>query len=217
MGFFSGFGFGDIVKAVAGPLTGGLFSAVDKPKADYSGAKNQISWRVADAKRAGIHPLAALGVPSMGPIVSQSNMAPWAADAASNLAGMASRREQETLAAEKLRSDIALNNAMRVESMSRTANNYVEGQKLHSDLARSRQALNASQDQTLKLMPGDLKLGPHASAQEFEDEYGDAASWVYGAGRLLNDTLDQLHGVVRKRFPNAPKSVDDPSYWKGLY
>lgn len=89
--------FGDIAKSVAGPLVGGLFDTVSKPKADYKGAKNQVTWRVQDAKRAGVHPLAALGLPSMGPVVSQSNMAPWAADAASNVAQVLSTREQAAM------------------------------------------------------------------------------------------------------------------------
>lgn len=36
-------------------------------------ANNAISWRVADAKRAGIHPLYALGAPTMSPAVSLGN------------------------------------------------------------------------------------------------------------------------------------------------
>lgn len=36
-------------------------------------AQNSVSWRVADAKRAGIHPLYALGAPTFSPAVSSSS------------------------------------------------------------------------------------------------------------------------------------------------
>lgn len=67
MGFFS-----SLVGAVAGPLVGGLLgSKSSKDAGDANAAlqrefaQNGIQWKVEDAKKAGVHPLYALGAPTI--------------------------------------------------------------------------------------------------------------------------------------------------------
>lgn len=193
MGFFSGFGFGDIVKSVAGPLTGGLFSAFDKPKADYSGAQNQISWRVADAKRAGIHPLAALGVPSMGPVVNSSNVAPWAADAASNLASMRADRDLAALSGRKLESEVSLNNALRAEAIARTSKTFAEQLKMQSDISLDRARANNAADQAYRYV-----YGP------------DGEKYLVGNNEVLPDPEVEIWDTVKR----GGRQVRE--YWRGI-
>lgn len=47
--------------AAAGSLAGGIFGAKEQGRVSREVAKNAVSWRVADARRAGISPLVALG------------------------------------------------------------------------------------------------------------------------------------------------------------
>lgn len=68
--------FGSIVSAVGG-LAGGLLSAKSQRSANAANAamqkefaQNGIRWKVADAKAAGLHPLAALGAQTMSPSAS---------------------------------------------------------------------------------------------------------------------------------------------------
>ena len=75
MGFFDGGGFGEAIGGAVGGLLGGVGSIVGAGmsganaaainQANYEHqkefAQNGIRWRVADAKAAGLHPLAALG------------------------------------------------------------------------------------------------------------------------------------------------------------
>lgn len=60
---------GDIGSALsgAGALASGFgFGSGDAPEVDYKGAKKGIRWRVRDARKAGIHPLYAMGAPGVG-------------------------------------------------------------------------------------------------------------------------------------------------------
>jgi len=58
------------IGAVLGGL-GSLFGG--KQKTDYTGMKKGVQWRVADAKAAGIHPLAAMGLPLASPMVTSGS------------------------------------------------------------------------------------------------------------------------------------------------
>lgn len=76
MGFFSG-GFGGIASGVLGALGGALDASHDRDLARMNQNwqrevyQNQIQWKAADARKAGLHPLAALG----GGAYSASNVA----------------------------------------------------------------------------------------------------------------------------------------------
>lgn len=80
MGFFDG-GFGGIVSGVLGAIGGASGSALDaahdrdlaRMNADFQREvyQNQLQWKAADARKAGLHPLAALG----GGSYSASNIA----------------------------------------------------------------------------------------------------------------------------------------------
>lgn len=61
MGFFDGFkdALGSVGSALSG--VGSVFGAVTNMNTQKQYAQNGIQWRVEDAKKAGIHPLAALG------------------------------------------------------------------------------------------------------------------------------------------------------------
>lgn len=83
-------GLGQIFSAIGGNLIGGIGDAIDananrnmtkdinsaQLAASREYATNGIQWRVADAKKAGIHPLAAMGLPlASAPTLSVGNSA----------------------------------------------------------------------------------------------------------------------------------------------
>lgn len=79
---------------IGSALLGGLFgSSAKKKELAYQRefAQHGIRWRVADAKAAGIHPLAALGSP--GAQYQPSNATPWA-DAARSIGEQLQQRTQ---------------------------------------------------------------------------------------------------------------------------
>lgn len=99
-------------------------------------AQNTIQWRVADAKKAGVHPLYALGAPAISPSVSfgSQGMGPAIAAAGQDLGRAASAymTPKETMSAATLAQSSQQNaaNMLRLENM-----------QLQNDLLRSRLAV----------------------------------------------------------------------------
>ena len=103
----------EAVAGAASSLLGGLFgdSAADKANAQQMDlAKNSISYRVADAKRAGIHPLYAIGAPTMSTTMQTSPMGNAIANAGQSIAkgiGKAGEADARALAMEQGKANIA--------------------------------------------------------------------------------------------------------------
>lgn len=132
---------GAAIGAVGG-LAGGLLSSSSnknmvQKQLDLQRdlALNSISYKVADAKRAGIHPLYALGAPSMGisPIAIEDKLGPALADASQNIGSTISKMQRQDattmdqLNMQLLKSQIAESDARRG--------------LLDSEAARNRQSL----------------------------------------------------------------------------
>lgn len=141
--------------SAGGSLLGGLLGSKSNDKAtaaNIDAQKNAVSWRVADAKRAGIHPLAALGVPTAGPVATASNaLGEGIAGAGQAVANYASNREMADLQRQQIEANIAKTYADRAASItasgaSLTQQRWIEQQIMDSKLQRARQALNAQQD-----------------------------------------------------------------------
>lgn len=219
---------GSLLGAAAGSAADSLFPSPD-PYTKH--LKRSIQWRVADAKAAGVHPLFALGASIGSPVYpSGGNSSQVAADVASGVSygfGAPQRATQQKMATET-------HGAALTESASRTKSNLASAARdeaaaleLQSRMARNIQRANAIQDKvglggntvTLPGLGAELKTGPSTTAQEFEDEYGDAASWVYGIGRLGVDSWNSARKAVRKKstlvVPRGRKTRTDPL--RGLY
>lgn len=179
---------GALISAGAS-LIGGAFgrkSRSDEVKFQRQQAKNKISWTVEDAKRAGIHPLAALGSPAAGSFaapVGGSPMGDAVGDAGAAIGRAISPMMRERHAAEMsvLRSEAARNTA-EAEAVSRTAIQKVRRatQNIPSDIIES-----DNKGKRMSLGPGGVVLvPPGVSQQKLEDEIGEAAE-VYGFGRAM--------------------------------
>jgi hypothetical protein len=192
------------IIGAAGSLLGGLFGDDDAKKnraLQREFAQNQIRWKVADAKAAGLHPLAALGATSTPYNPVSSPMGQAVSDAASQLGRATSAAYEKELRAKNLENidaDIALKQAQTI--------GYIEEAKRASNLA-----LNSAPG-TPKIMPKYIEVYNRFTGKtEFmpNPDMGVEFPETYGAALLSNATMQD----IRK----SNKSVKRSSSKRGGY
>jgi len=207
-----------------GSLLGGLFgnkSAKKQAKQDYRRqkefAQNTIQWKVADAKKAGLHPLYALGASGS---FTPSNLAGGygTGDAIRDAAGAVAEGYAQSKAPPPGTPIGRLGQAQVELLESQEDRNSAEADLARSRAAREVQALNHTQDTQLfgngeipVTSSAPLKTGPlkpttpsrmggktirpdkrWSDAEEVEQRYGDAVSWLYG---LLPGAADAIKAI----------------------
>ena len=175
--------WGSVLGQVAGAIIGGNSTSSANSAnigMNYDFAKNGIQWRVEDAKKAGIHPLAALGAqthsPSIG-VMADTSVAQGVSAAAQSLAA----RKQNDLQSQLLEAQIQTQKAA-------AAKDAAEAEKIASDAA-------------LAKMPG-YTLGQQIHKATIDKVVENAASQnAFNATRLSNlsgqlseDWLGELGG-----------------------
>lgn len=195
----SGFPWGSLITA-GGSLLGGLFSdssdAANAQKINQQNlqasrefAQNRIQWTAEDAKKAGIHPLAALGAQTFSPptfqVPGQSRTGDAIGKGAEALGEAFTKLQLEGLKAsnEKTKAEAAL-----AAAQSRTV----------LAKARASESLKVAEPKfdALKWADKYLKVNPGFSdAEDFENRYGDIASEVFGLANLGADTYRNLKGT----------------------
>lgn len=183
-------------------------------------AQQGISWKVQDAKNAGIHPLAALGAQtsSFSPVsvgtVDMSNVGQDLGRAVKAMAAEQDREEQAKGEATKiaLQKGKLENDILKTEVASRRARMSQESGQVgppvplpRSGPVRTVDGLAVSDDKVkqseddipslAKFRPGGvpLKTNPYfADAQKMEDRYGEFAGDVFGLGNLPADMIYTL-------------------------
>lgn len=172
----------------------------------------QIQDRVADAKKAGIHPLYAIGAGGgASPTVSagvDNSMGNALADSGAilgNAVASASKRpsaqEAELLGLQKqqIKSNTDRNEAETILFLSEAARNIQNSNvRQESALLSAKELLDPSKPPkptTLYTPLGKSKTGPTTKQQEYEDEYGGFVGELYGMIRWLQD-----------QYNNAPKA-----------
>lgn len=168
-------------------------------------AQNGISWKVADANRAGIHPLYALGAPTMSPSVS--SFSPMG-EALSRTGQDVSRAMNATRSVEQR--DDAYSKTVQDMSLTRMG---LENDLLASKIQRLKVNSNPPlptgdsgvQAENQVVGEGELKdktelvtggknwdTSPEwSNAEEFENRYGDVGENLFGAMALVKDLIDQ--------------------------
>lgn len=177
--------FGAIVGGL-GALAGGLLSSHSKNKATASQHaiamqelayqkelhKNQVQWRVEDAKKAGIHPLAALGLssasysPVSGSIDTSGTDYSWLGDVGQNLnraiqQGKTQKEREQALVKQNQYDDIMLRKA-NAEADLAESTAASERLRLHRELFPSAPKANQNEDPQLpsgnSITPGTTPL-----------------------------------------------------------
>lgn len=162
--------------------------------------QNFIQWRVADAKKAGIHPLFALGAnsPSTFPISMGDNVGPALREAGQDI-GSATARMLDTQAKEKHQMDMALGAAQLSESDARR-------EMYLSEAARNRQAPGAP-------MPG-LGVQREGTVQgKFLNEHGQDVS---APGTGIIDLKPMEQSSAKEGNPDIVAG-EHPGYQEMLY
>nr|DAV46551.1 MAG TPA: minor capsid protein [Microviridae sp.] len=181
----------EAIANAAGSLIGGaasLWEGGKSRKLQKEAMQNGIQWRVADAQKAGVHPLYALGAPTFSP----SPVVTGAGDALSSMGQNVGR----ALNAGSSR-DTQLS-AFDVQVQDLTLKKFgLENELLASQIARMNQETLSKPAIPAVTMPsgaGRLIPGQSSTAQVVQDQYGDVVENVYGMWRLLNDAAKNIVG-----------------------
>lgn len=223
---------GDLISG-GSALLGGILGDKSASK-QYKLAKDQfnqqmdhsIRRRVEDAKRAGIHPLYALGA-SVGssPTImagqhgSGSALGDAVAAVGSNLAGSYQNRKANAEAARlaelkmhmeqresqaRINRDNAAARLDNVEAMARLSRNALATQAL-----ASRNTGEGTPDQSPMYLPvfGKRTPGPYSPQQYIEDQYGGVLGEAYGISRAAVEFNDYLSRLGSDYWRQATKPV----------
>lgn len=202
---------GEIISGI-GSIAGGLFGRSSAEKANKRNiqlqkdfAQKGIQWKVADAKAAGIHPLAALGAQTVAfspSVVGDNSLATGISQAGQDIGRAVNStrtQDQRINAVQRTASTLALE-GQALDNRGKEIQNAL----LASKLATSSQvgpAMQAASGATNTGIPGQnsskltrVDIGGYRSvpaqisdAQTFEDRYGEVVSSLAGAGIAAGD------------------------------
>lgn len=186
----------NVIGGASNWINNALFDPGSKDrKMQAAFAKNAIQWKVADANKAGVHPLYALGAPTMnyspvsvggggygGGSISGQDI--------SRAIGAGMPKSGQLSAYEQAVQDLTLQ-GMGLD------NEYKAAQ-----LARLRnEMLNKPALPEIKLPgPVPFQTGDSSKSQVVQDEYGDLIENVYGTGRLIYDSFTNLDKMMGGKF-----------------
>ena len=177
-------------------------SANKANKLQEDAAKHGVSWRVADAKKAGVHPLAALGMPSisMSPIaVGSSGLGEAGQSLDRAVAAGSTKSQRQNYVADRI-TDLQLegaaldNDIKRAElaSLVRRTMGPAGGAALIPNPEPNTARGADIGGQTVDLGLGEWTTSTLPTAEEIERQYGDIAQEAYGAGRFALDAFRNI-------------------------
>lgn len=154
--------------------------------------QNQMQWRKSDAQKAGLHPLAVLGMsPATGASsVVGDSLGSGISDAASKIGEYVASKDLHKLQVQEIQSRINLNEA--------------NAAKAASQAARTASGSNFSQDPEALIIGGEnVPRNPNYSdTQIIEDRYGDVGGAIYGLGVGVADAYHFLN----TKYPGRSQS-----------
>lgn len=196
-----------IAGDLGGTLIGGLLNwnsakleARHQERLQREFAQNAIQWKVADANKAGVHPLYALGAPTMGysPVsIGGADAMPSMGQDISRAIGAGMPREGQVSAFDAGVQDLTLKKF------------GLENELLAIQIAKAKQELfqkPALPSLTLPSGAGEFPGGPQAPAQKVQDRYGDIVENAYGIWSLIDDGLRWMTGPGKGKPSKGPKS-----------
>lgn len=198
--------------SAASSLAGGILGQMGNDKAARENWENQkalaqqgIEWRVRDAKRAGIHPLYALGAPTFNASPTNIGGSPLGEAIAQGGADISRAVLQTGTSNERL-------DALAVENA-----------KLNNDLLRAQIASQVKQNFASPPFPngkmnndtflpipdrsgGGLKVRHPGLAQEAENNYGEIGGEIFGGLALISDADEAFNGWMINTFGIDPRN-----------
>jgi hypothetical protein len=204
-----------------GDIIGGLFGASSQRKAlkaERHNLQNAVRWRVADAKAAGIHPLAALGMPSYGSNVQPNNALGEGIASAFN---KYSQRKANALAEERAALE---NQLLRSQIKSTDAETMLIGARSRTQLQGARAVTIGGATPTPSI-PGVVPVGPPAdltvvpwsndqvTSQSVADNFGEIQGEVHGLKNAAIDAWRNIFDPMREEW-YGPRPKANPRYKK---
>lgn len=194
----------------AGAVAGG--KVIDKlfpQKTDYSHLQKGIQWRVEDAKKAGIHPLYALGANISSPTVTTGSTG---SDLARSVIESDMRKDRKA-GGQAIRES----NARIKSHEASAARDFALAAKAESDVARAGQNMNTGQDYSAQDDVIDPRpravvsstgtkvyAGKGSPAQRGEDEYGE--SWeIENFMRYMRDVMGPRYQEFANKWFGSAK------------
>lgn len=211
MGFFSDL-VGGAVSSV-GSLAGGIIGSRNQAKANAANynaqkefAQNGISWRVADAKRAGIHPLFALGGSGATYSPSAQTVGDYNLGSVGNAMGQAIASRQSSF--ERSMQSEQLKNA-------KLQNSLLESQIANLDSERALSAMGQSLGGAVSRdLVKDASLGSKKKVTTFQKEMGSFNS-LKSVGEKFGVSLEVSPDGSVAVYPD-PNSTSGQSYSEGM-
>lgn len=188
-----------IIKGAGALIDAGVNWAWGEKQEDMQAkfARNAIQWKVKDAEKAGVHPLYALGAPTMSyspvSIGGASNFAEVGQDigraigAGTPKAGQISAYEAQV---QKLNlQGMGLDNEYKAAQLARLRNELLQKPALPPFT-----------------LPGDVSFQPGSQtpAQKWQDQYGDVVESAVGVPSVIYDSFTNLDKWLGGKFLGSP-------------
>jgi len=197
------------IASIGGSIVSGLFGQSAAKKAQQR-EDTSIQRRVADAKAAGIHPLAALGA-SVNPVTAIPSTGSAVGEGIKELASSIPK-ESENLQNELLRAQIrntdaqtsvaaATSRSLIAEAAAKTRGVLDQGPDLSDPLKSQRERSRISTGH------GNLQTSKSADAQTAEDRYGNAIEEIWGIKNLFEDYWNSPELPSRKGWNTIMKGL----------
>lgn len=177
---------------------GGRTTTGDAIKGQLAYDLNKFQHLASGAKKAGLHPLFALGGSAGGSIATVGSRD----DPGAGIAGIGdaiTRYSQQKVAQQQLQNQTAVSNAQVTEATARANLANTQARKIENDMltkqvaaslaarAGQKSAATTRDPQAIVSPFGTVTPGPHTPAEYVEQEYGGAAGEVYGLGRVFGE------------------------------
>jgi len=207
---------GNLISAGAS-LLGGLFgskSAKKDRQQQLAFAKNGISWKVADAKKAGIHPLYALGASTPGytPVGSGglaegiSNAGQAVGEGVSKATAKASPLVASQIGVNQAQKDLLI--AQRETVLQNARNKALGATGVTNKLPNP---------ERIETPIGNFTPARGTSSQKIEDDVGGGTAEVVGAIRSIGGIWNELAPDVKAAIIKAGKSKGYSRKYGGAY
>lgn len=171
-------------------------------------AQNGLRWKVADATAAGIHPVYAMGAPPVNFAPSFVGSTSESGRPGDSLTS-AGQDIGRAVAATQTQEERAYNATVQTLGLERAS---LENELLRTQIRRTAMSSgpgfpdaagsNGATSDILKMMYGNQPLGPHAAANDVQNEYGEVVGDVHGISRWFSDAIS----AAAQTLANSPSS-----------
>ena len=167
--------------SAGGSLLGGLFGSKSSKKAAKKNAElqrqfaqNAIQWKVADAEKAGVHPLYALGAPTMSAspsYVGDNSLGAGLANASQDISRAVKANSPQSVRDRNYEEKVKAASVTKMD---------LENELLKSQIAKERAQLPPPVPTDNILFGKNIKGNPNFSdADRITQRYGEPAEWMY--------------------------------------